>query len=180
MRHVRAILLLTAAAASAAPGAAGAEAVADWEQEGRNLFLSCEFKQAARAFEKALAEQPDRAVLRYWLGKANVRMAEVSSPLTAAKHARRARRSLEQAVRMDPRNDEYLLALFDLYVDSPEFFRGGLARAAALAECIVPAGSGREIRLQQLADSRKDHSGAGWWMRRTVLWTSGAIGQLVP
>jgi tetratricopeptide (TPR) repeat protein len=171
--------LLTAAAWATAAGAAGAEAVTDWEQKGRNHFLECEFKQAARAFEKALTRQQDRAVLHYWLGESYVRMAEVSNPLTAAKHARRARRSLEQAVRMDPRNDEYLLALFDLYVDSPEFFRGGLARAAALAECIGRGGSGREIRLRQLADSRRDHSGAGWWMRRAFLWTSGAIAELV-
>ena len=32
----------------------------------------------------------------------------------------------------------------------------------------------------RIADSRKEHSGPGWWMRRAVLWTPGAIGHIVP
>jgi hypothetical protein len=138
--------------------AAGAAAAAQSEQEGRSLFLACEFKQAARAFEKASAEQPDSAVLHFWLGKSYARLAEVSSPLSAPKNARKARRSL----------------------DSPEWFSGGLERAAALLERIDPGESGTESRLRQLADSRKEHSGAGWWIERAVLWTSGAIGYFVP
>jgi tetratricopeptide (TPR) repeat protein len=174
------VLLLSAAAGSAASESPGAETAAQWERDGRSLFLACEFKQAARAFEKALAEQPNSALLHYWLGKSYARLAEVSSLLSAPKNARKARRSLEQAVQIDPRNDEYLRELFDFYVDSPEWFSGGLERAAALLERISPEESGVEPRLKQLADSRKDHSGAGWWIERAVLWTSGAIGHLVP
>jgi len=127
-----------------------------------------------------LAEQPDSAVLHYWLGKSYARLAAVSSPLSAPKNARKARHSLEQAVKIDPRKDEYLRELFDFYVDSPEWFSGGLKRAAALLERISPGESGTEPRLKQLADSRKEHSGAGWWIERAVLWTSGAIGYFVP
>ena len=115
-----------------------------------------------RAFEKALAGQPDSAVLHYWLGKSYARLAEISSPLSAPKNARKARRSLEQAVEIDPQNDEYLLELFDFYVDSPEWFSGGLEQAAALLERISSRASNAEQWSKQLADSRKEHSGAGW------------------
>lgn len=171
---------MSAAVGVAASRPPNTESAAQWEKNGRSLFLACEFEQAARAFEKALAEQPDSALLHYWLGKSYARLAEVSSPLSAPKNARKARRNLEQAVRIDPRNEEYLRELFDFYVDSPEWFSGGLKRAAALLERVSPEESDVEPWFQQLTDSRKEHSGAGWWMERAVLWTSGVIGHFVP
>jgi tetratricopeptide (TPR) repeat protein len=171
---------MSAAVGSVASGAPSVETAARWEQDGRSLFFACEFKQATRAFRKALAGQPDSAALHYWLGKSYARLAEVSSPLSAPKNARKARLSLEQAVRIDPRNSEYLLELFDFYVDSPEWFGGGLERAAALLERISPGESTAESRLQQLAASRKEHSSAEWGIRRAVLRTSGFIGHFVP
>lgn len=179
MRLRSVILLMSAAAGAAASGPANAGGAEQWERNGRSLFLTCEFKQAARAFEKAAAEQPDSARLRYWLGKSYARLAEVSSPLSAPKNARKARRSLEQAVQLDPRNDEYLRELFDFYLDSPEWFNGGLERAAALMERFRPAEYGAEPQLQ-LADSRKEYSGAGWHVERVLLWAPGVIGYLVP
>lgn len=180
MRYWSLILLMSAAAGSAVSGPPNAEAAAQWEGNGRSLFLACEFKQAARTFEKGLVEHPDSAVLHYWLGKSYARLAEVSSPLSARKNAHKARLSLEQAVKIDPQNDEYLLELFDFYVDSPEWSSGGLERASALLELVSTGAPGAELRRGQLAASRKEHSGAGWWMRRTVLWTCSAIGTLIP
>jgi tetratricopeptide (TPR) repeat protein len=171
---------MSAGECSAASGPPNTEAAAQWERDGQNLFVACEFKRAARAFEKALAEQPDSAALHYWLGKSYARQAEVSGPLSAPKNARKARRNLEQAVKIDPRNDKYLRELFDFYVDSPEWFSGGLEQAAALLERVSPGEPGAEPRLNQLANSRKEHSGAGWWMRRAVLLPSGIIGYFVP
>jgi tetratricopeptide (TPR) repeat protein len=179
VRHWSAILL-SAAVGAAASGPPSVETAAQWERDGRFLFFACEFKQAARAFEKASVEQPDSAVIHYWLGKSYARLAEVSNPLSAPKDARKARRNLEQAVKIDPRNDEYLRELFDFYLDSPEWFSGGLARAAALLERVNPGEPVAEPWLEQLADSRKEHSGAGWWIERTILWTSGVIGYFVP
>ena len=180
MRYWSLILMMSAAVGAAASGAPNAEAVAHWEMEGGVLFLAGGFKQAARAFEKALAEQPDSAALHYRLGRSYARLAEVSGPLSAPKNARKARRSLEQAVKIDPRNGQYLSELFDFYVDFPEWFSGGLKQAAALLERISLGESGAEWRLKQLADSQREHSGVGWWMRWAVLRTSGAIGYLVP
>jgi tetratricopeptide (TPR) repeat protein len=119
MRYWSAIMLLSAAVGSAASGPRSAEIAAQWTSDGRFHFFACEFKQAARAFENALAEQPDSADLHYWLGKSYIRLAQVSGLLFAPKNARRARRSLEQAVKIDPQNEEYLQELFDFYVDFP-------------------------------------------------------------
>jgi hypothetical protein len=95
-------------------------------------------------------------------------LADVSSPLSAPKNARRARRNLEEAVKRDPQNHEYLLELFDFYVDSPEWFHGGLQRAAALLERIRPAESDPESWVREIADSWKEHSGTGWWIREAA------------
>ena len=180
MRYWSVFLFLSNAAGSAASGPPSAEAVVQLERDGRSLFVACEFKRAARVFERALSAQPNSAALYYWLGKSYARLADVSSPLSAPKNARRARRNLEEAVKRDPQNHEYLQELFDFYVDSPEWFHGGLQRAAALLEPIRSAEPDPEARRRGIADSRKEHSGPDWWMRRTVLWTSGAIGHVVP
>ncbi len=180
MRYWSVILWMSAAASSAAWGSPHAELVSQWEKNGRALFLAAEFKQASRAFEKAVAERPDNPALYYWLGKSYARLAETASPLSAPKSARKARLSLEHAVRMDPKNQQYLEELFEFYLDSPEWFHGGLERASALLERINTGEGDADWRLKQVADSRKEHSGAGWWSRRTILWTSGTIGAVVP
>jgi len=180
VRYWSVFLFLSAAAGSAASEPPNAEAMVQLERDGRSLFVACEFKRAARVFERALSAQPNSAALHYWLGKSDTRLADVSSPLSAPKNARRARRNLEEAVRRDPQNHEYFQELFDFYVDSPEWFRGGLQGAAALLELIRPAESDPEPWLREIADSWKEHSGPGRWMRRAVLWTSGAIGHVVP
>jgi tetratricopeptide (TPR) repeat protein len=173
-------LFLSVAVGSAASELPSTEAVAHLERDGRSLFIACDFKRATRVFERALSAQPNNAALYHWLGKSYARLAEVSGPLFASKYARRARRNLEEAVRRDSQNDEYLDELFDFYVDSPEWFHGGLQRAAALLELIRPAESDPKPWLREIADSRKEHSGPGWGVRRWVLWTSGAIGRIVP
>lgn len=180
MRYWISVLALIAAVGGAASGAGSAQVAAQWAEDGRFHFLACEFKESAHAFENSVAEQPEDAELRYWLGKAYARLAELSGPLSAKKNARKAQRNLEQAVRLDPRNQKYLLELFDFYVDSPEWFGGGLERATALLERMGPEASGAQERLEELAESRKEHRGVGWWMRAAVLRTSGAVGYLAP
>jgi tetratricopeptide (TPR) repeat protein len=174
------LFFLSAAAGSAASGPPNAETVVQLERDGRSLFFACEFKRAAHVFERALSMQPNSAALYYWLGKSYVRLADVSSPLSASKKARRALRNLEDAVKRDPQNNEYLMELFDFYVESPEWFDGGLQPAAALLELFTPADSDPESLLREIADARKEHSGPGWWMRRAVLSMSDAIGRIVP
>jgi len=73
------ILLAVSAGWIIVPSARAAEGTARWETEGRSFFLGCELKRAARAFVRALAENPGKAALHYWLGKSYARLAEVSS-----------------------------------------------------------------------------------------------------
>ena len=180
MRYWSLILLVGTGTGWAASLPANTDAASRWERDGRSLFLACEFKQAARAFEKALAAEPASAHLYFWAGKSYARLAEISSPLSAPRNARAAQRGLEQAVAIDPRNEEYLRELFDFYVDSPQWFGGGLERAAALLERIGSEDPGAELRLAHLADSREEYGGAEWWMRRAALRTAAVAGYLVP
>jgi tetratricopeptide (TPR) repeat protein len=180
VRYWSLILLMSAATCPAASVPTKHEGGAQWETEGKSLFMATEFKRATRVFEKALADQPNSAAAHYWLGRSYAHWAEMSGPLSAPKNARKARLNLEQAVKLEPQNHQYVRELFDFYVDSPEWFSGGLERATELLERISPEESTAESRLKQLADSRKDHSGVEWWMRWAVLRTSGTVGSLVP
>lgn len=180
MRHRIIILGLSAVAVSAAWGVTPSEAADRWAAQGRALFLDCEFKQAAHAFERAVAEQPGRPAFHYWLGKSYARQADVASPLTAPKYARRAGRSLEQAVRIDPHNQEYTRELFEFYVDSPEWFGGGLTRARALLEKTNFPEADSQALLQHISDAQIEHSGPSWRIRQAILRTSRVAGSVVP
>lgn len=181
MRYLSVVLFLSATASASGANLPNIETAVPWEGQGRSLFEVCEFKQAARAFEKAAIQHPDSAVARYWLGKSYARLAEISGPLSATAHARKARYSLELAATMDPRNAEYLRELFEFYLESPEWFRGGLSAAANVLERLGSVDPASEPWLRrQLADARNEYSGGGWRIRQAILWTSGAIGYAVP
>jgi hypothetical protein len=107
-------------------------------------------------------------------------MAEVSGPISARKNARKAQAQLETAARLDPGNREYLMELFELYVDSPEYFDGGLNRATAMLERLGPDDGGPATPSRIVADARKQYSGAAWAMRKGILRVSSAVGYVVP
>jgi tetratricopeptide (TPR) repeat protein len=180
MRYLSLLLLLTALAGLSAGGEAAADTASFHFAQGRSWFQACEFKKAARAFERALVGQPEIADRHYWLGKSYARWAEIAGPFSAPGYARKARAHLEKAVQLAPRNAEYRRELFEFYVDSPEWFSGGLKRAAALGERLDGGDSGREEWLDELRESRAEHSGPAWWFRRAILWSSGAMGRVVP
>ncbi len=159
---------------------AWAAAAASPKQDGEALFHDGEFKAAARAFEQALTSEPDSARLHFWAGKSYARLADVSSLLTASRNARKARAHLEAAVGLDPRNRAFLMELFELYVDSPEWFEGGTGRAAAFLERLGPDDGGPASAGRILADSRKEYSGWGWAVRRGILRGFSAIGRVTP
>jgi hypothetical protein len=167
--------ILNAASASVATN--GSE---DWARAGHIRFEQCEFKGAARAFSKALQLRPQDADLYHWLGKSYARMAEVASPLGAAGHARHARWNLERAVELEPRNHEYLRELFDFYLDSPEWFSGGLGRAATLVERLEPGDPGAQAFLRSKVDrAGQEYSGVDWRFRQATLVPSEKIGRVI-
>jgi tetratricopeptide (TPR) repeat protein len=149
------------------------------QKDGEALFQDCEFKAAARVFEHALASEPGSAPLHFWLGKSYERMAEVASPFFARRNARKAQLHLETAVRIDPRNREFLRELFDFYVDSPEWFDGGLARAREIIERLGPDEDAATLNMM-VAQSRQEYSGREWVLGKGILRVSSAAGYLVP
>jgi tetratricopeptide (TPR) repeat protein len=148
--------------------------------EGKALFQECEFGAAARAFEHALTEDHGNAEVHFWLGKSYARLAEVSGPLFARRNARKAQAHLERAAQLDPRNREFLIELFELYVDSPEYFDGGLNRATALLERLGPDDGGPASPSRVVAEARKQYRGPSWALNKCILRTSGAAGYVVP
>jgi tetratricopeptide (TPR) repeat protein len=157
-----------------------AAVAASFPSDGEDLFRECEFKAAAHAFEQRLTKEPGNARLYFWLGKSYARMAEVSGPFSARKNARKAQAHLETAARLDPGNREFLMELFELYVDSPEYFDGGLNSATAMLERLGPDDGGPGTPSRIVADARKQYSGATWAMRKGILRVSSAVGYVVP
>jgi len=107
-------------------------------------------------------------------------MAEVSSLLSAHRNGRKAQVHLEAAVQLDPENREFRKELFEFYVDSPEWFDGGLDRAMAILERLGPDDGGPGTPSRIVAESRKEYSGLGWALRKGILRVGAMVGYLVP
>ncbi len=157
------------------------QTAAAWTERGRSWFLDCEFHKAAGAFEKALEEVPEDAGLYHWLGKSQARLADISNPWSAAREARRAQRSLERAVKLEPGNAEYVRDLFDFYLDSAEFSAGMLERAALLLRRTAAAdAAGNRSWEERLAEAHRDNRGGGCLIRKAILLPVTQAGRLVP
>lgn len=150
--------------------------------DGEALFQDAEFKAAARWFERALATEPGNARDHYWAGKSYARLAEISAPWSARRNARKAQKHLEAAVRLEPKNRNFQMELFEFYVDSPEWFDGGLDRAKAALERLGPddGGPGSPSRILAQARSECRSGGWGWAIRKGILRSSGLVGAVAP
>ena len=157
-----------------------AAAGASLQRDGEALFKECEFKAAARVFEHALASEPESPRLHFWLGKSYERMADAASPFFARRNARKAQFHLEGAVRLEPGNREFLRELFELYVDSPEWFDGGLARARTIAARLGMDNDDTETLNMIVAQASNEYRGPEWALGKGILRISSAAGYLVP
>ena len=158
-----------------------AEDAAGWAAVGRTRYEHCEFKGAAHAFTHALEYQPGDAGLHQWLGRSYARMAEIAGPLHASRDAGKARASLERAVALEPSNREFARELFDFYLDSPEWFVGGLEKAALLIVRIEPGDPGGQAFLRaRIEGARQEYRGVDWRMRQGLLVSSAVAGRIVP
>lgn len=126
---------------------AGAVAGDDFEimwRSGRALFFlgqEAETKTASREFhtrgarvcKRAAQRAPARVEGHFWLGVNLALQAQAANPLMAIRLARRARRSLERAVRIDPGFHDAgpLRVLARLKQKLPRLLGGGRARAHA-------------------------------------------------
>ncbi len=95
---------------------------------GKSFFMLGDFKKAIHYFQKLVSSNPLNSVDLHWLGKAWARRAETSNAINAQRYATTARRSIERAVELDPKNLAALKDLLDLYLEGRHLDR---ARAVA-------------------------------------------------
>jgi tetratricopeptide (TPR) repeat protein len=147
---------------------------------GRSYFMLGEFKQAAEAFERATQINPNSSVYFHWLGKAQGRRAETSSPITAPAYASKARAAFEKAVELDSKNIEAINDLFSYYLEAPGFLGGGLSKAADLAKRIQAIDPIEyHYAMAQIADKRKDYNAAESHFRRAFEMAPRQVGRIV-
>jgi tetratricopeptide (TPR) repeat protein len=144
-----------------------AKDVADWKLMGQNYFMLGEHQKAIKAFDQALAAALNRAgsnqtsraarsQLYHWLGRTLGRRAETGSVFMAPGNASKARAMFEEAVRLDPANQEAVNDLFDFYLQAPGFLGGSVEKAEALAQRIGRLNPAEGHYAQaQLADKRR-------------------------
>lgn len=174
----RGVIALVFAACTSAAIMPKVDSEQEWQRSGYALLMRGEFKRAAQTFENGIRVCPSSAVLRYWAGKSYARLIDLST-FSAARNAHKAQRRLEEAVGLDPKNEEYVRELFDLYVYLPEYFDDSLGRAADLIE-FVGTRESRDEMLTMLQVSRREHRGAEEWLRRRTLGVVSGLSYLVP
>jgi tetratricopeptide (TPR) repeat protein len=136
---------------------------------GRDYFMTGEYKQAAAAFEKAVAEEPRNSDYVLWLARTYGRRAERASPLSALGQAAKARQFFEKAVELDPHNLDALNDLSDFYLQAPGVAGGGLEKAEKVVEMIsrVDPAEGQWAQAK-VDEKRKDWKSAEEHLRRAL------------
>jgi len=147
---------------------------------GQCHFMQGDYKQAADAFEKALALAPRSSELHRLLGNVYGRRAETGSVLTAPGNAKKARQYFEQAVELDPDNREAVSTIFEYYLQAPSFLGGGIEKAENLAKRIatldMPAG---HHALAQLERKQKRYDAAEQQLRSAVAIAPRQVGRVI-
>lgn len=147
---------------------------------GKNYFMLGEYKKATDAFQKAVALAPSKSDYAHWLGRTFGRRAETSNPFAAPMYASKARQYFEQAVALDPANEEALNDLFDYYLQAPGFLGGGYDKAEAIAKRIAQRNEAEGHFAQaQLADKRKHFDSAEEQLRRAMELAPRQVGRVL-
>jgi tetratricopeptide (TPR) repeat protein len=136
---------------------------------GRDYFMTGEYKQAAAALEKAVAEEPRNSDYILWLARTYGRRAEMASPFSALGQAAKARQFFEKAVELDPHNLDALSDLLDFYLQAPGVAGGGTEKAEKVVEMIsrVDPAEGQWAQAK-LDEKRKQWKSAEEHLRRAV------------
>jgi tetratricopeptide (TPR) repeat protein len=143
--------------------------VAVYALMGRDYFMTGEYKQAAAALEKAVAEEPRNSDYVLWLARTYGRRAETASPFSALGQAAKARQFFEKAVDLDPRNLDALSDLLDFYLQAPGVAGGGMEKAEKIVEKIsgVDPAEGQWAQAK-VDEKRKEWKSAEEHLRRAV------------
>ena len=147
---------------------------------GQDYYMLGDYKKATDAFLKAFALEPAKSEYAHWLGRTFGRRAETSNILTAPHNASKARQYFEQAVALDPANDEALNDLFDYYLQAPGFLGGGYDKAERLAKRIAERDEAEGHFAQaQLADKRRQFDTAEQQLRRAMELAPHQVGRVL-
>jgi len=119
--------------------------------------------------ERSVAVDGQNADYHVQLGAVLGRIAEKASMFKQLGLARRARKELEAAVALDPRNLDGLYGLMLYYFSAPSFLAGDKAKAAALADRITAVDATRGFLARAaLAHEQKDPAAELDFSRRAV------------
>jgi tetratricopeptide (TPR) repeat protein len=124
---------------------------------GRDYYMLGEFKKATAYLKQAVIAAPENSEFFDWLGRAYVRRAETSNPLSAPVLAKKGKQAFERAVQLNANNTEALSDLFDYYLDAPAVLGGGYDKAGKMAEKMWAADSSQGLLEQwRLSQKRRD------------------------
>ena len=147
---------------------------------GQCHFMQGDYKQAAEAFERALALSPRNSELHRQLGTVYGRRAETGSVFTAPGNARKAREYFEEAVQLDPNNREAVANLFEYYLEAPGFLGGGIEKAEELIRHIAKLNPAAALHAQaQLESKRNRYDVAETELRRAIQVAPQEVGRLI-
>jgi len=147
---------------------------------GKDHFMLGDYKRAAEAFEWALTMEPTNARYALWLGRSFGRRAETAAPLLAPRYAEKARAYFEQAVALDPNNEEALNDLFDYYLEAPGFLGGGFDKAEGIAKRIAQQNPAEgHLAEAKLAERRKQFDTAEEQLRWAIHAAPRQVGRML-
>ena len=107
--------------------------------------------------ELAAAADPTDSDTQMWLGRAYGMKASRANALSAFSLARKVHSAFERAVQLNPANVHAMSDLGEYYVAAPAIVGGGLDKAQALAEKLLPYSLARYHRLlAEIASKKKD------------------------
>jgi tetratricopeptide (TPR) repeat protein len=147
---------------------------------GQNYFMIGDAQHAIEFFQKAVDAEPASSVYSHWLGRAYARQAEAAGMLDGLSLAPKARRNLEKAIQLDPKNLEALDDLFEYYLEAPGFIGGGLDKAIRIADQIAGQNAAEgHYAWSRVEEKRKDFGRAEDHLRRAMQLEPREVGRVI-
>lgn len=137
---------------------------------GRESYAAGEMKGAIRHFKNAVAINPDEANYCYWLGRSYATLADIRTPLNHGPVSN-ARRYLERATVLAPKNTEYRDEFFNFLIETDRS-GGALRLAARVLEATPPSDPEYAYMNWRLKNERSALSSPEEWF--------GTLFQFVP
>ena len=101
--------------------------------QGQIFYENDNFAAAEDSFRKAISQSPDHSRYHHWLAKTYGELAETSGWLKAMRFAENAKKSLDRAVELDPKNVAALTDLMEYYKQAPRFLGGSDKKAKEIS-----------------------------------------------